>query len=94
MITVRLSIGGVNEEYHLYYTRAPRRYDYNYVIPLYAENPNCDTTVQDRYILIPQEHVAYQCARYRSGLFETRPSDDMPAEQIEGILWERIGKLS
>lgn len=72
--------------YVLVETNAPDRYDYADVIPVYTYGPQ-------RWVLIPEDSVEYQCARYRSGMHSANPcgEDGLPGpiDLIE-ILYKRL----
>ena len=61
----------VTDQYQFFATKAPSRYDYDYVInigTLYGSSWN----KEERFIAIPKESADYQTDRYRSGLFAVR----------------------
>jgi hypothetical protein len=81
---VRLQIGGINITYHLYETNAPVDYDGFGTHTFYL-------TGDTRYVLIDEQHVAWQTGRYGSGLHRAQPCDlvneDYIAERLMKALY-------
>lgn len=83
MTTITIQIGMTTQQYNLYRTSAPQRYDYGYVLTLVESEGS-------RWILIPPQHAEYQIGRYSSGLYQTVPSDDLDEQDVTERIWRAI----
>ncbi len=67
----------------LYYTTAPKGYDYPDVIPVWEYEGV-------RWVLLHDKYQVNQLARYSSGLFEYGLSVDPTPNGVLATLWERL----
>ena len=79
--TITIAIGGHEVTYHLIETNAPRAFDYGYVIVLYDGQDN------QRFMLVPDEFLAHQEGRNRSGMYSFEATGDIDETAIADLLW-------
>lgn len=81
----KLRIGTLKMEFRLFKTSAPVEYDYAYCLPIYEGGG-------ERYVLILDSQVAYQTARYSSGLYmwEEVPVDSEKMGWLEQKILRKV----
>ena len=84
--TIKIAIGNREVTFHLIETNATREYDYGYVIVLY-EGDN-----SQRFLLVPDESLAHQEGRNRSGMYTFIPSGEIDEAAIIWELWAHMMK--
>ena len=88
MTQLKIQIGGHEMTYHLIETNAPPAFDYGYVIVMYAGDNG------QRFILVPDEFLAYQGDRNRSGMYSFEASNLLDEAAISHLLWEHMRRYN
>lgn len=88
-----ISIGGDTVVYNVRQTRAPRDYDGFGTIQL-ATFAGENERYPERIVLIRDEHLGWQTARYSSGLFACTEPDFLNIDAIRTEIWQRIARES
>jgi hypothetical protein len=75
---IDVKVGGqlFHVEYVVLQTRAPKAYDYGYVLRLDESEGNAPRSAV-RTVAVPKRYAPEQIARYASGLFYAAPVDEL-----------------
>ena len=89
MTRVTVQIGDIRRIYQLWTTTSPKAYDGCGTLEVYDPG-EVDGRQETRYVLIEEGHVAWQTARYASGLGTPAANDEISEAEIANRLWDRI----
>lgn len=76
--------------YDILQTRAPKAYDYDYVLRLDESEGSGREPV--RTVAIPERYTEYQSDRYASGLFHPAPVEDMSEKAVLDMITSKLFK--